>query len=377
MQSVSFTDRLLSDLQTLSRIPNQRIYAVMDGARFNDLPDLLEEHGLSFRSLYLKDTDQDHILTGAFLIDPYHLAPEEKEFDLSVFDDLDDDDLSQENLLRRAARYQAIVDEAFARGDETGGGLIPPEPKPRPVSDPLPQLEKVVSLVGDMSAVVFWIGDRTLTEEALWKHLRTINRVSIPQAYASPEMSAEELEKAENYETVLFRHADGNVLAPLMPEMDAAQFARLFGPASILLFPAPDHPSWSGSIIRKAMKPEGAVADAGLLQFDTEQLAIVSQDTVRALNEKIFAYLEEHHPHSSEGETISLEWVKSMRPLIKTHYDFHSDQHLLDLCTLLWCHGRNVTHEVLFQRIINRQSASREDKCRQLLTAYPINREMS
>ncbi len=221
--------------QTLAAQPDKRIYAVMDGALIEDLPDKLEQGEFVHRSLYRNDTEANLVTIGPWLVNPYYLTPEEEELDLSVFDDLDDDDLSQENLLRRGARYQQIVDEAFARGDETDGGLIPPEPKPRP-ANLLKQLDKIVALAEGKSAVVSWIGNASLTEEALWKHLRTINRALIPVAYANPDeqfhdaMMLEDRRTEDGYEAVIFRHWDGNVLSEAMPVLDAAQFVRFFGP---------------------------------------------------------------------------------------------------------------------------------------------------
>ena len=54
-------------------------------------------------------------------------------------------------------------------------------------------------------------------------------------------------EGEETHEAVMFRHGDGNVLAEVMPVLDAAQFSRMFGPAKALMFLAPDHPGSDGS----------------------------------------------------------------------------------------------------------------------------------
>ena len=78
---------------------------------------------------------------------------------------------------------------------------------------------------------------------------------------------------AEGHEAMMFRHGDGNVLAEVLPVLDEAQFARLFGPASAMVFPAPDHPGSKGSPPRRALLPEASRPPApDLLSLSMEQM---------------------------------------------------------------------------------------------------------
>jgi hypothetical protein len=102
---------------------------------------------------------------------------------------------------------------------------------------------------------------------------------------------------SETLEAVLFRHGDGNVLAQTLPQLGAAQFSRLFGPAIGLTFPAPDYPSSNGSPVRRAPLPADAPpAPAGLLRLTAEQLAGIEEARLEKSRRRIAAYLREVAP---------------------------------------------------------------------------------
>lgn len=119
--------------------------------------------------------------------------------------------------------------------------------------------------------MVFWVGDRGLSEETIYRHLRGINRIFLPLerdalAGLSGSVSGEagdislaagdaqegasfalDLEEARGRsEIVVFRHADPNVMMQVLPALSPEQVVRLMGPAEEIYF-APAE-AWGGNI---------------------------------------------------------------------------------------------------------------------------------
>ena len=69
-------------------------------------------------------------------------------------------------------------------------------------------------MIGDKPATVFWSWQEGA--DALYRYLRTIGLIQIPARAARPG--------APSHEAVVFRHADPNVMASILPLLDAAQF---------------------------------------------------------------------------------------------------------------------------------------------------------
>ena len=156
-------------LQATLRDMPQPLFAVLDGALFDDLPGDLLNAGFSCRSLFLEHGDEEVERAGPWLMT------------------LDSD--------RARAHAEALA-----------------------VAQP---------------CAVFW--SCADGEMALWRHLRTLNEVLIPLE------GERDGEQTGGHERVMFRHWDPNVLAAVMPLLDAAQFARVFGPCAYILINAPDH----------------------------------------------------------------------------------------------------------------------------------------
>jgi hypothetical protein len=158
-------------------------------------------------------------------------------------------------------------------------------------ADPQVPLEAVIRLIGDAPAAIFWIGDAGLTEAALWQHLRTLNMVLIPREYDN-QKAPRPVEGEETHDAVMFRHGDGNVLAEVLPVLDAAQFSRVFGPARALMFLAPDHPASDGSAIRRAVLPgDTPPAPPGMLTLSMEQMAGIEEARLDRSRRKVMSYL--------------------------------------------------------------------------------------
>jgi Domain of unknown function (DUF4123) len=225
-------NQLTADIQRLAIDPSRQVFALVDGARFDDLPALLAEAGIAHRSLYRNVQDAELIRAGPWLVDPYNRH---------------DPAINVWGGMPPSAVYSAVAEDAISQDTaaalEEAAGVKPVSgPKTK---DPQAALERLMTLAGDTSCVVFWVGNKSLTEPALWRHLRTLNMALIPKEYNTQDALAPP-EGEDTHDAVMFRHGDGNVLAEVLPVLDAAQFSRVFGPAQALMFLAPDHPASNG-----------------------------------------------------------------------------------------------------------------------------------
>lgn len=149
--------------------------------------------------------------------------------------------------------------------------------------------EKVLALNGD--AVVFWRCDAG--ETTLYRHLRTINMVLIPNwaadGAAEPPLS---VTHHEAYEAALFRHWDPDVLGVLMPCLDAAQFARTLGPAQEIAFVSESF----GGLKRVIAEKAWPMPSAGMLTIHGEQCIALVNRRSEASRQRIARYLQEYAP---------------------------------------------------------------------------------
>jgi hypothetical protein len=100
----------------------------------------------------------------------------------------------------------------------------------------------------------------------------------------------------------IFRHADGNVLASVLPVLDAAQFARVFGPALALTFHAPDHPDEHGWPVSRAVLPLRAEnGPAGMLTLRIDQYAALTQQRIWKNRKFTMAYLRDAAGDETKG----------------------------------------------------------------------------
>jgi Domain of unknown function (DUF4123) len=279
---------LLDAVLQVASDPARRIYAVMDGAQFDNLPAELASFDLAHRSLYRNVQDIELVKAGPWLIDPYHQPDPMANVwgglpfagDITPAVAVDAEDALSE-------RDMASLDESAFHGMSS-------------TTDPAVQLEKVIQLTGHLPAAVFWAGDNSLSEPVLWRHLRTINMVLLPQEQPIGKAAQRGMDA---YDAFLFRHADGNVLAEVLPFLDASQFSRVFGPAREIVFLAPEHPSVSsGSPLRRAIFPlEAPLAPAGLLKLSQPQIDGIEDIRNEASRRDTVAYLREYAPDDTSG----------------------------------------------------------------------------
>ncbi|TFI58719.1 DUF4123 domain-containing protein [Sphingomonas parva] len=93
-------------------------------------------------------------------------------------------------------------------------------------TDSYPDAVQLLTLIGERRTGVFWSSPNGMDD--LYRHLRTLNLVQIALVDAP--------RNAADYQTVLFRHADPNVLAAMIAVMDAGQRQELLGRSPALVY---------------------------------------------------------------------------------------------------------------------------------------------
>ena len=156
-------------------------------------------------------------------------------------------------------------------------------------------LEGVMNTVGEVPAAVFW--SSVSGELELYRHLRTLNKVRIPEWAAAGGTMPPADGTGTRPEAVLLRHWDPNVLGALLPVLDAGQFARVLGPAAEITLVATEHEG----LQRVVADPDWPIAPSGMMSIRPEQLVALSDRRAAASRRRIAAYLRTVAPAETAG----------------------------------------------------------------------------
>ena len=303
---------LLSAVTELISDAGKRVYAVMDGSQFNDLPSLLKQINVSHRPLY-RHTGSDYsiILGGPWLINPYQAAVPKRGPE--PFSDENDSEMSNEELAQRSAALSEQMVSSLNDGDPTGGGMLPVNESEPSLANA--RLRKLVQLSDGKPALVLWSGDEQLSAEQLYRHLRGLNRILVPKVWrdgsasgdgprvgneielaAAGDGASAQSEASASDEMVIFRHSDANVMMQTIPALNEIQVARLFGPASSIIF-APDE-VWGGGV-KRARRGSDIEPPRGFLTLDRHAMAAMSASRLEVSRRRVMAYLREADPENN------------------------------------------------------------------------------
>ena len=204
------------------------IYAVLDGAKFDNLPDLLFDHDFSHKPLY-RDM-------GSEIREIAQTTPQFIRFDKWAY---------WENDLTPAQRLDALLE-----------------------------------LFDDTSAAVFW--EYEGEPKRLFRHLRTINNVMIPRDADTPPLpdpldpDGETYGNTATHQQVLFRHADANVMAQVLPTLSPPQLTRFMGPATAVTF-APQAEWGDGKELIKFDNPRDTYNSSHPLKLSQDDMDAIDQ----------------------------------------------------------------------------------------------------
>lgn len=107
------------------------------------------------------------------------------------------------------------------------------------------QIAALREIVGDAPACVWWVWPDTRdAAEAIRQHLRKLSMVEIPEDRPDAPVGRVHdglaMPRRHGYEPFLLRHGDANVMAMLLPILEAPQISRVFSAAKAITFDAPD-----------------------------------------------------------------------------------------------------------------------------------------
>jgi len=201
-------------------------------------------------------------------------------------------DCMQDTLFANRLTFDALyLDEVDAPSIASGPHLVHPTGRN--------QISTILDLVGDSHGCVWWIvPDRRGAGDAMRRHLRGLNMVEIPHRRFD---AAKNQGHRAGYEAVLFRHADGNVMACVLPVLEPAQLSRLFGGATKIIVNAPRYPMESSQTVRATARP-ATLPDAprGLLRLDEEQYEAIAEARLIALRPAVDRYLRRATPERAQ-----------------------------------------------------------------------------
>ncbi|WP_429924925.1 hypothetical protein ACQY1H_05335 [Agrobacterium vitis] len=237
------------------------VFAVLDGAQFDDLP----------RSLFAAD----------FIHKPLYL---------------DRGNGTADQL--RTAPQLVWLDRDWHDPDKDSTG------QPRPTSERM--LDCLFDLVGDRPAAVFWQCEAG--GDVLFRHLRTINMILLPtsanmdrgKSYErNPLATPTDQPSDADHEMVLFRHADSNVMAQVLPSLTYAHLARVLGPAQQILYSA--DPDWSEKPMRASRAEDMPAPATGPLKLTVEEVREIEAKREIRSRRKIATYLKKVAPEQTTG----------------------------------------------------------------------------
>ena len=223
------------------------LYAVLDGAQFDDLPGLLFDHDFKHKPLYMDMGSEDREIAKT--------APQFVRFDKWDY---------WENDLTPAQRAESLVD--------------------------------ILELP---ASAVFWAcpGEPKL----LFRHLRTINYIMIPRDADTPPLpdpldpDAAPDGNSATHQRVLFRHADANVIAQVVPELGEHRLPRFFGPA-VNIICAPDAEWGMGEEVMTLTNPGGDWNPKQMLTLSERTMARIDERRLASLRMKTVFHLGKTYP---------------------------------------------------------------------------------
>ena len=224
------------------------LFAVMDGALFDDLPGELGRAGITARSLFLDHADKEVERAG-----PWFLALTE--------------DKSRNHVIGLAAKRPCAVFWECPAG-----------------ADRLFRHLRGINMVLYPKAF--------LPEKA--EEPKEIDDDEAAAAAAPPV-------KQETHEMVLFRHCDPNVMAQTLPALTEVETARLLGAADTLLFMP--HPEWADGDGRVAMARADRTirAPTGPLRLSEGTVERIGGARHHRRHRRLSAYLRKVAPEQTEG----------------------------------------------------------------------------
>ncbi|MEL4375993.1 DUF4123 domain-containing protein [Brucella cytisi] len=160
--------------------------------------------------------------------------------------------------------------------------------------------EHMEALALERPCTVFWSCPKG--EEALWRHLRTLNQILIPDTRIPDNNEKSGL--PIKYERVIFRHWDPNVLASVLPLLDQQQLACLFGPAEVILMNGSNYDG-----LKRAIRPPELPGGLnGPLRIRPSQIEELKKAMLHSSRIRIARFLKGQVPPNFSGIDDKFLW---------------------------------------------------------------------
>lgn len=228
------------------------LYAVLDGAQFDDLPGLLFDHDFKHKPLYMDMGSEDKEVAKT--------APQFVRFDKWDY---------WENDLTPAQRAESLID--------------------------------ILELP---ASAVFWASHAE--PKLLFRHLRTINYIMIPRDADTPPLpdpldpDAAPDGNTATHQRVLFRHADANVIAQVVPELGEHRLPRFFGPADSIIC-KPDAEWGMGEEVLTLESPGGEWNAKQMVTLSERTMARIEVRRVEILRFNVGEFLRDMLPDETDN----------------------------------------------------------------------------
>jgi len=326
-----------------------RLAVTLDGGLVPDMQAMLDELGIWGVPLLGGTFPRVQIDAGPWLILPDR-APLDPvaAMDLAVGAPETDPDARSDALARAAL-------EAMDAGDETGGGLFGAVSiMPKDDAETHYALALLIERHAHLGPV-FWAlpagnfaADGAVDEcaETLCRHLRGLNLIRLARR-PRPRHPV-----VEGYEEVGFRHADGQVLAALVPLLRPEQIARMLGAAQALFAVVPDLsdlPDGAASHVIHVDPPSPEDIEMKLfeadapLTLDARQVDLLEDARAAPLDAAIARHLTQADPAVAEMPPEHVgERVRDLRRGVIARTPLRADRHVIDLVEIVWHHDVRV-----------------------------------
>lgn len=167
---------------------------------------------------------------------------------------------------------------------------------------------------------------------------------------------------------MIFRHADANVMAQILPVMEAAQHARLLGPARVILF-LPDV-EWDCGIRRVDRPDSGPGARPGPLSISARQIEAMCEVRLRGFDARMAEVVRLKHFGGDHPDGNRLVDTVSRHRRQAEAFGVENEQHFIDFVEVMLIAGAHVIDEDDFRAIMHRPGWLMEEKCRRLRRHY-------
>jgi len=375
--NIKTLEELKNDLWLIFTHQNNRVFLVLDGASFAGLPEELAKHHIAHRPLYRNSGNFSVVRGGPWIVTPYRplFAPTNPQ-------DIMAEHLPPEaSMEEQATMLATLMEEAIKTGDPNGGGLLVQEDFQN-IDAAWQRLVKVLNILPDLSAVVFWIGDQTADWDRLYYHLRRLNRIWIPKTYAEPLVTNEIAQAAptpygdfrpEHFDFAVFRHAHADTLAQILPALDASKRLRFMGEFQQILF-CPKEP-WAKDILAMD-KPQNTAANEHVPLFlPLGAMQALEETRLRACDRQYADLLLQNYLLQvvGMGEDILLEKVRRYNRLGYYKHHFRHAHHLYHYSAIHILYEDELAHDEAAKRLIAAPDIHAQDKLAQLYLYYPLD----